>query len=44
LTINNEATYRNAELLGDRDLTLWVGNAADGIYAFATYTYTDLIG
>ncbi len=30
--------------MGDRDLAVWVGNQEGGIYAFATYTYTDLNG
>jgi glutamine amidotransferase-like uncharacterized protein len=41
LTINDENINKNAEVLGDRDLTAFVGTDA---YAFATYTYTSLNG
>lgn len=41
VTINDQDTNKNAELLGDRDLAAWVGN---GNYAVATYTYTNMFG
>ena len=44
MTINAPAVNKNAELLGDRDLAVWVGAGDGGIYTFATYTYTDLNG
>ncbi|KAM3127221.1 hypothetical protein pb186bvf_020641 [Paramecium bursaria] len=35
---------KNAERLGDRTLAVWASPISDGIYAFATYTYTNLNG
>jgi hypothetical protein len=39
--MNDENINRNADLLGDRDLTVFLGK---GNYAFATYTYTNMNG
>ena len=44
LHINKELEYKNAERLGDRTLAEWASPISDGIYAFATYTYTNLNG
>ncbi|CAD8193962.1 unnamed protein product [Paramecium pentaurelia] len=45
LTMNNPAVNKNAKLLGDRDLALFVGNEKkDSVLAFTTYTYEDLYG
>jgi hypothetical protein len=44
LTSNDENTNKNAEVLGDRDLAVWLGSGDGGIYAFATYSYNDLVG
>ena len=34
----------NMTNLGDRDLTMWIGNPEGGILHFPTYTYTTLNG
>ena len=44
LHINKELENKNAERLGDRTLAVWASPSNDGIYAFATYTYTNLNG
>jgi hypothetical protein len=45
LTTNDHWVNENAQLLGDRDLGLWIGNEkTNNIMAFATYTYTDIAG
>ena len=44
LHINKELEHKNAERLGDRTLVEWASPISDGIYAFATYTYTNLNG
>lgn len=44
VTINPEGTNRNAEKLGDRVLSAWVGTADNGIIHMPTYTYTNLNG
>lgn len=31
-------------MLGDRDLAVWLGAGDGGIYTFATYSYTDMVG
>lgn len=40
--INKGQNNANVAKLGDRALALWASNS--GIYAFATYTYTNLNG
>jgi len=37
----NDPSIKNEQVLGGRDLAMWVG---DGILHFPTYTYTDLNG
>lgn len=45
LTINPQSVNENVQLLGDRDLAVFVGDSqVDNILAFTTYTYTDLNG
>ena len=44
LHINKELENKNAERLGDRTLSVWASPRSDVIYAFATYTYTNLYG
>jgi hypothetical protein len=42
--INKGDENSNASKLGDRTLALWASPLNSGIYAFATYTYTNLNG
>ena len=44
LHIDKELENKNAERLGDRTLAVWASPRSDGIFAFATYTYTNLNG
>ena len=44
LHIIKELENKNAERLGDRTLAVRASTRSDGIYAFATYTYTNLNG
>ena len=44
LTVNGPLLNRNADLLGDRELAGLVGSGNGGVYAFATYSFTDLSG
>lgn len=44
VTINPEGQNRNADKLGDRVLSAWVGTAENGIIHMPTYTYTNLNG
>ena len=44
LHINKELENKYAERLGDRTLAVWASPRSHVIYAFATYTYTNLNG
>lgn len=44
LTPNSPSIELNWRRLGDRDLTLWLGRGAGGIYHYSTYSYTNLNG
>lgn len=44
MSIHDDATLQNAQNQGDRDLSAFVGSGEGGVYAFATYTYTNLVG
>ncbi|CAD8123997.1 unnamed protein product [Paramecium sonneborni] len=42
ITINDQKSNKNADLLGDRTLAVWLSDQQ--LYAFATYTYTNMFG
>ncbi|KAM3142452.1 hypothetical protein pb186bvf_005354 [Paramecium bursaria] len=44
ITHQQRVGNKNAERLGDRTLAVWASPISDGIYAFATYTQTNLNG
>ncbi|KAM3142433.1 hypothetical protein pb186bvf_005335 [Paramecium bursaria] len=42
VTITIKKTNRNVELLGDRDLSAWLGTVEGGSYALVVYTYINI--
>lgn len=42
LTIHDKPILSNVEKLGDRQLAMWLGQAAGGILHFTTYNYQNL--